>query len=87
MMISNWKNLFRLHGLYKNISALKGLKWVAITDIRNLNKNICQSSNVIADFCFELSSFNSYSAGIDFSRQNLTSADVRFWRLKLIPAL
>ena len=30
---------------------------------------------------------NPYSAGIDFSRQNLTSADVRFWRLKSIPAL
>ena len=30
---------------------------------------------------------NPYSAGIDFSRQNLTSADVRFRRLKSIPAL
>ena len=29
----------------------------------------------------------SYSAGIDFSRQNLTSTDVRFWRLMSIPAL
>ena len=29
--------------------------------------------------------FYSYSVGIDFSRQNLTSTDVRFWRLKLIP--
>ena len=31
--------------------------------------------------------FNPYSAGIDFSRQNVTSVDVRFWRLKSIPAL
>ena len=31
--------------------------------------------------------FSPYSAGIDFSRQNLTSADVRFLRLKSIPAL
>ena len=31
--------------------------------------------------------FNPYSAGIDFSRQNLTSVDVRFWRLKSIQAL
>ena len=31
--------------------------------------------------------FNPYSAGIDFSRQNLTSVDVRFWRLKSITAL
>ena len=31
--------------------------------------------------------FNSYSAVIDFSRQNLTFTDVRFWRLKTIPAL
>ena len=30
---------------------------------------------------------NPHSAGIDFSRQNLTSVDVRFWRLKSIPAL
>ena len=30
---------------------------------------------------------NPYSTGIDFSCQNLTSADVRFWRLKSIPAL
>ena len=28
-----------------------------------------------------------YNAGIDFSRQNLASVDVRFWRLKSIPAL
>ena len=26
------------------------------------------------------------SAGIDFKRQNLTSTDVRFWRLKSVPA-
>ena len=31
--------------------------------------------------------FYSYSAGIDFSGQNLTSTDVRLWRLKSIPAL
>ena len=30
---------------------------------------------------------NPYCAGVDFSRQNLTSVDVRFWRLKSIPAL
>ena len=35
----------------------------------------------------EMCLFNPYSAGIDFSRQNLTSVDVRFWRLKSIPAL
>ena len=29
----------------------------------------------------------SHSAGIDFKRQNLTSIDVRFWRLKSILAL
>ena len=28
-----------------------------------------------------------YSAGIDLSRQNLTSVDVRFWRLMSTPAL
>ena len=30
---------------------------------------------------------NPFSAGIDLSRQNLTSIDVRFWRLISIPAL
>ena len=30
---------------------------------------------------------NPYSSGIDFSRQNMTYVDVRFWRLKSIPAL
>ena len=30
--------------------------------------------------------FNPFSAGIDFSLQNLTSRDVRIWRLKSIPA-
>ena len=30
---------------------------------------------------------NSYSLGINFRRHNLTSVDVRFWRLKLITAL
>ena len=28
----------------------------------------------------------SFSAGTDFRRQNLTSVDVTFWRLKSIPA-
>ena len=31
--------------------------------------------------------FNTFSAGTDFRRENLTSIDVRFWRLKSIPAL
>ena len=31
--------------------------------------------------CGHYKYFNSYSAGIDFRRQNLTSTDVRFWRL------
>ena len=32
-------------------------------------------------------SINHYNAGIDLSRQNLTSVHVRFYRLKSIPAL
>ena len=31
--------------------------------------------------------FNSFSAGTVFIRQNLTSVDVRFWRIKTVPAL
>ena len=30
---------------------------------------------------------NPYGVEIDFKRQNLTSVDVNFWRLKSIPAL
>ena len=33
-----------------------------------------------------LNKFNPYIAGVDFSRQTLTSVDVRFWRLKSTPA-
>ena len=36
---------------------------------------------------FQRFMINPYSAGIDFSRQNMTSVDVIFWRLKSIPAL
>ena len=36
---------------------------------------------------FSVVRVNPYSAGIDFSRQNLASVDVRLWRLKSIPAL
>ena len=41
------------------------------------------------DSCIEncVLTINPYRAGIDFSRQNLKSVDVRFWRLKSIPAL
>ena len=30
---------------------------------------------------------NPFSTGIDFIRQNLTSIEVRFWRLKSIPVM
>ena len=35
----------------------------------------------------EAKELNPFSAGIDFRRQNQTSTDVRFWRLKSIPTL
>ena len=31
--------------------------------------------------------FNSFGAGTVFIRQNMTSTDVRFWRIKTVPAL
>ena len=37
--------------------------------------------------CGHYKYFTSFSAGIDFRRQNLTSVDVRFWRPNSIPAL
>ena len=42
---------------------------------------LCYGSTAIRNI------FTLYSAGIDFTRQNLTSTDVRFRRLKSIPAL
>ena len=44
-------------------------------------ENLCYGSAAIRYIVY------SYSAGIDFSFQNLTSTYVRFWRLKFIPAL
>ena len=43
--------------------------------------------NVTAAADLQVSIFKPYSAGTDFRRQNLTSVDVRFWRLKSIPVL
>ena len=43
-------------------------------------------THVIWVYCL-LKYFNSFSAGIDFIRHNLTSLDVRFWRIKKVPAL
>ena len=40
-----------------------------------------QNKNYV-DTTFAALTLNPYSAGIYFSRQNLTSVDVRFWRLK-----
>ena len=37
--------------------------------------------------CGHYEYFKSFSAGIVFRRQNLTSVDVRFWRLKTVPEL
>ena len=45
------------------------------------------NSNSYITMFTNIPNLNPYSAGVDFSRQNLTSADVRFWRLKSIPAL
>ena len=45
------------------------------------NKSACKNSQNPDDWP------NPYSAGIDFSRQNLTSVDVRFSRIKTVPAL
>ena len=33
------------------------------------------------EFDQHIDMINLYSAGIDFSRQNLTSVDVRFWQI------
>ena len=57
--------------------AIHNFKWVKIIHIcTTWTKKICHSSNL-----------SPYSTGTDFSRQNLTSVDIRFWRLKSIAAL
>ena len=45
------------------------------------------SKSEVYAFLLQYKDFNPYSAGLELSRQNLTSVDVRFWRLKSIPAL
>ena len=54
---------------------------IIITVFPDSSEYLCYRSTAITNM------FYSYSAGIDSSRQNLTSTDVRFWRLELIPAL
>ena len=51
---------------------------------------ILTASIVISEdmsYSYADTTLNPWSAGIDFSRQNLTSIDVRFWRLRSIPAI
>ena len=67
-----------IHKLYDYVSnATKWLTW----DI-GVVKTYC---SVIILFYFIL--FNLFRAGTVLIRQNLTSVDVRFWRIKTIPAL
>ena len=66
--------------------------------MHNLDQTICQSGKCNVDFSSKFLSLktvidvintlsiNSYSAEIDFERQNLMSVDVRFRRLKSLPA-
>ena len=53
--------------------------WTEPFGLHDLCKNIAAPKGLM--------DFNPYSVGIDFSRQSLTSVDVRFWRLKSIPTL
>ena len=60
------------------------LKWLNRT---YWERNACLKINICKSLISNQTDISPYSAGIDFSRQNLTSVDVRFWRLKSIPAL
>ena len=56
-------------------------KFEIIINVSYSFENLCYGSTAI------LNIFSSYSAWTDFRCQNLTSTDVRFWRLKSIPGL
>ena len=51
--------------------------------LRDTQSEFSSRGREIAQWINLLLTFYSYSGGIDFRRQNLTSTDVRFWRLKL----
>ena len=53
---------------------------MSYSSLSDLFEYLCYGSTAIRNM-FTL------TARMDFSRQNLTSTDVRFWRLKSIPAL
>ena len=55
--------------------------------IRRENTVLKYNMFVLVSCSLVYKSFNSFSAGIVFIHQNLTSTDVKFWRIKTIPAL
>ena len=83
------------------MSTLFNLWSAAIVRIRQGTKGFFQfeilTNVLVSSFCFvwmlksrvcgHLKCFYSLSAETVFRRQNLTSLDVRFWRLKTVPAL
>ena len=62
---------------------MRGLSGLTLLYSFNLRPNELQTTAVVLNS----QRVNPYSAGIDFSRQNLTTVDVRFLRLKSILAL
>ena len=67
---------FNEHKKWKNNAALEKLK--------NTNDDILRDILIRNHFYMYI---NPFSAGTVFIRQNLTSADVRFWRIKTVSAL
>ena len=75
-------------------SILMANAWVELVSLKVAvfsTQTVCFCENI---FClhqkyaeYSVRILNPYSAGIDFTRQNLTSTDVRFERLNSIPAL
>ena len=61
--------------------------WASVGPAGPQLKQICHKRRAERRADNRVGVFRAYNAGIDFSRQNLTSVDVRFWRLKSIPAL
>ena len=58
MIISNWKILFGLHDLYKNIPALWGLKTKTVVDI-----SLCISVSLLLQICYGIVSKRPQYAG------------------------
>ena len=87
LLYKQWrpKGLFQFEVILNVLSSSSRFIWIPMLCVYGyynsaLFEYLCYGSTVIIIV-------NSFSAGIDFRRQNLTSIDVKIWRPSLVPAL